>query len=103
MYIVIFITTANKKESENIAKALLDAKLVACVNISEKVHSMFWWQGKIDSGEENLLIAKTARSKLSKVVKTVRSLHSYTVPEIIALPIIGGNQDYLRWIDESVR
>ena len=103
MHIVIFITTANKEESKKIAVALLEAKLAACVNIVDKVRSMFWWKGRIDSSEENLLIVKTAKSKLVKVIKTVKSLHSYTVPEVIALPVSGGNKDYLSWIDESVR
>jgi len=103
MYIVVLVTAANKKEAQKIASGLLEKKLAACVNISEKVGSFFWWQGKIDQAQEALLIIKSQKSKLTRIIKTVKSLHSYKVPEIIALPIIGGNQDYLRWIDGSFR
>ncbi len=103
MYIVIFVTASNKKEAGNIARGLLKNKLAACVNIIENVNSLFWWQGKIDQADEVLLIIKSKKSKLAAVIKLVKSMHSYDVPEIIALPIIGGDKIYLKWIDESVR
>ena len=103
MHIVIFITSANKSEARRIAKALLGQKLVACVNIIDKVLSFFWWKKKIDKASEVLMVAKSTSMKLARIVKVVRSLHSYAVPEIIALPIVGGNKDYLDWIDESIR
>lgn len=103
MYIVVFITASNQKEASNIAKALLENKLVACVNILDKVKSIFWWQGKIDQAQEALLIVKSKKSELNKIIKLVKSIHSYQVPEIIASPIIGGNQSYLRWLNESIR
>jgi periplasmic divalent cation tolerance protein len=103
MNIVIFITSADKTEARRIAGALVEQKLVACVSIIDKVGSVFWWKNKIDKASESLMIAKSTRAKLGPVVKLVRSLHSYEVPEIIALPIAGGNKDYLEWIDESVR
>jgi periplasmic divalent cation tolerance protein len=102
MYNVIFITCANNKEAEGIAKALVENKLVACVNILDKIKSVFWWQGKVEQAREALLIIKTKRSKLTRIIKLVRSLHSYDVPEIIALPIIGGYKPYLKWIDASI-
>jgi periplasmic divalent cation tolerance protein len=103
MHIVIFITSANKSEARRIAAALLEQKLVACVNIIDKVLSFFWWKKKIDKASEVLMVAKSTSMKLARIVKVVRSLHSYAVPEIIALPIVGGNKDYLDWIDESIR
>ena len=103
MNIVIFVTIANKKEAEKIASVLVKEKLAACVNIMENVHSLFWWQGRVDMASEALLIVKTRKALLSKLIKKVKSLHSYEVPEIIALPIIGGNKEYLRWINESTR
>lgn len=103
MHIVIFITSANRSEARRIAGALLEQKLVACVNIIDKVLSFFWWKKKIDKASEVLMVAKSTRGKLSRIVTVVRSLHSYSVPEIIALPIVGGNKDYLDWIDESIR
>ncbi len=101
MHIVILITCASKEEAEKIANALVETKLAACVNIAGGVNSVFRWQGKLDKAEEILLIAKTQENKLAAVIDKVKSLHSYEVPEIIALPVVGGNTDYLKWIDES--
>lgn len=103
MYSVILITASHKKEAGRIAEELLKMKLVACVNIIENVHSLFWWQGKIDKAKEALLIIKTRKALVNKLIKKVKSLHSYTVPEIICLPIIAGNREYLKWIDDSTR
>lgn len=103
MYIVILITCAKKQEAIKIVKALLLKKLVACVNIVDKVESFFWWKGKIDRAQECLLIAKSTRAKLAKITKVVKSLHSYVVPEIISLPVDGGNKTYLNWIDDCIR
>ena len=102
MYIVIFITAANKKQANNIGRELVKHKLAACVNIASNIESIFWWQGKLDKAKESLLIIKSRKEKLSKIIKLVKSLHSYSVPEIIALPIISGNKDYLKWIDDSI-
>ena len=73
-----------------------------CVNIVSRVDSLFWWQGELDSAQESLLIVKTKASVLNQIVNLVKEHHSYDVPEIIALPIISGNQDYLEWIGDSV-
>jgi len=102
MYIVVFITCANKKEAERIAGKLIRSKLAACVNIIRDVKSRFWWQAKLDKADELLLIAKSTKAKLNKIIKLVKSLHSYEVPEIIALPIVGGNGKYLEWIDAAI-
>lgn len=102
MYIVIFITASNKKEAKRLAQALIRNKLAACVNIIDAVTSLFWWQGKIDKANEVMLVAKSKKEKLAKIIACVKSLHSYQVPEIIALPIIGGNSAYLKWIEESL-
>lgn len=103
MYIVVLITTANKEEANKITYALLTNKAAACVNIIDSVESVFWWQGKIETGKEVMLVVKTKTAKFNSVVKLVKALHSYTVPEIIALPIVSGEKSYLRWFDESVR
>lgn len=100
MYVAILITASSKKEAGRIARALLKHKLAACVNILDKVKSFFWWEVKIDSADEVLLIVKSKSAKLAKIIKLVKSIHSYQVPEIIALEIVGGNRDYLRWIDD---
>jgi len=101
--IVLFITTANAEEAQRIAGVLLNERKAACVNIVPRVDSLFWWQGKLDAAQESLLIVKSKASVLSEIVRLVRELHSYDVPEIIALPIIGGNQDYLEWIGKEVK
>jgi periplasmic divalent cation tolerance protein len=102
-YVLILITTANLTEAQKIARALVEQKKAACVNIVPKVNSLFWWKGKIDSAQESLLIVKTEHSLLPEVIKLTKKLHSYEVPEIIALPIIGGNEEYLKWVEESLR
>jgi periplasmic divalent cation tolerance protein len=101
--IVVFITTSGKTEAVKIAKGLLKNKLVACVNIIDRVESFFWWKGKICRAKECLLTAKSSRAKLDKVIKAVRLMHSYEVPEIIAMDIAGGSKTYLDWIDDSIR
>ena len=100
-YTVIFITAPSTEEARQISKRLLQQKKAACVNIIPKVNSLFWWENKIDSAEESLLVVKTKTSAIPDIIKLVKEEHSDTVPEIIALPIIDGNQDYLKWIEKS--
>jgi len=102
-YIVLFITTANTEEAKRIASVLLNERKAACVNIVPKISSFFWWQDKLNSTQESLLIVKTKASILNQVVNLVKEHHSYDIPEIIALPIVGGNQDYLEWIGKEVK
>jgi len=101
--IVIFITTTDEQEAQVIAKLLLEKRLIACANVVPKVSSMFWWQGVLESEDECMLILKTKTSLLSEVVEMVKSAHSYDIPEVIALPIIGGNEDYLKWIGDETK
>lgn len=102
-YLVLFVTVSDSQEALKIANELLNRRQAACVNIVPEVHSLFWWQGKVDSAQENLLIIKTKASVLNEIVALIRQLHSYDIPEIIALPIIGGNPDYLEWVGREVR
>jgi periplasmic divalent cation tolerance protein len=101
-YIVVLITSESVEEADHIARVLLEKKKVACVNIVRGIDSYFRWEGKPDSARENLLIAKTRSALLPEIIALVSKLHSYDVPEVIALPIIGSNQDYLNWIEQSV-
>ncbi|MFH0774517.1 MAG: divalent-cation tolerance protein CutA [bacterium] len=100
-YIVVFITASEEEQARKIADQLLSKRLIACVHILPKASSLFWWQGRIDSQEEVLLILKTREELLDKIIRTTKELHSYEIPEIIALPIIGGNEDYLKWINDN--
>ena len=100
-HIAVFITVADEEEARLISRVLLKQRKVACINIIPGVNSLFWWQEKIDSAQESLLVIKTRSALLDEVIQLVKEIHSYDVPEIIALPIIGGNQDYLEWIDSE--
>jgi len=101
-YIVVFITVKDSEEAQKIANSLLKRRQAACVNIVPEVNSHFWWKDKLDSTRESLLIVKTKESLLPELMKSVKKIHSYSIPEIIALPIVGGSQDYLDWIDSEV-
>ncbi len=100
---VIFVTAATDEEAHEVAHALLKERKAACVNILSQVSSFFWWQDRLDSAQETLLIIKTKASLVNEIVKVVKEHHSYEVPEVIALPIIGGNRDYLAWIAREVK
>jgi periplasmic divalent cation tolerance protein len=98
--IVVFITASNEDEAARIAKALVEAKLAGCVNIIKNIRSIYSWQGKVEDETEVLMIVKTQKSLFDSLMKKVKELHSYTVPEIIAMPIVKGSEDYLKWLRE---
>ncbi|MCX6678099.1 MAG: divalent-cation tolerance protein CutA [Methanothrix sp.] len=99
-FVVVFCT-AGPGEAEPLASALVEERLAACVNISP-VRSCYFWEGKLNCDEEVLLIIKTKKSQFEPLQKRILELHSYAVPEIIALPIIEGHQPYLDWVAQSV-
>jgi periplasmic divalent cation tolerance protein len=101
--IVVLITASSEEEGHKIAKLLVNERKAACVNIVPGVDSLFRWKGKIDSARESLLLVKTRASLFSEIISLVKETHSYEVPEIIALPIIGGSEDYLKWLDSACR
>jgi periplasmic divalent cation tolerance protein len=100
-YLVVFITTSSYEEARKIADTLIAQKKAACVNIVPKVNSLFRWKGKIEEAEESLMVVKTRAELFSDVESTVKSMHGYEVPEIIALPVVEGNPDYLAWLKEE--
>lgn len=102
-FVVIFITCASLKEARRLATELVKNKLAACVNIVDRIESVFWWQGKVDKAKEILLIVKSRKAKLPLLIKKIKHVHSYEIPEIIALAIMGGYKPYLNWWDESLR
>ena len=102
-FIIVLITTADKSEAEKISETLLSEKLIACANIISPVASCFLWQGKIDKAEECLVIMKTRRSLFGELLLCVKGLHSYEVPEVLALPMVEGSKVYLDWIDSVLR
>ena len=103
MYCVVLVTTKDEDEAKVISEKLLEEKLAACANIVPGVRSLFRWEGKIDHADEVLLVLKTKKELFGELSAAVKSLHSYSVPEIIALPIVEGNEEYLNWINESVK
>jgi periplasmic divalent cation tolerance protein len=96
------VTAASRPEAETIAKALLEAKLAACITLLP-VQSIYTWQGKVEQNEEWQLLIKTNLAQFSALEAKVREIHSYQVPEIIALPIVAGSEPYLQWLAENVR
>lgn len=102
MHIVVFVTAKDKQEAQKIARRLVEDKLIACANIVDGVKSVFWWQGKTDEADETLLIMKSEKRFFKKIAAAVKALHSYDLPEVIALPIVEGSADYLKWMKESL-
>ena len=99
-HIVVLITAANDDEASIIAKALVHEKLIACANLSP-ANSIYRWKDEIYQEVEGVLTCKTVEVKLEKIIAQVKELHSYDVPEIIALPILGGSKEYLDWVEKN--
>ncbi len=101
-FIVILTTCKNRRQARDITDLLLKKRLVACANIMPGVESKFWWGGKLDEAKEVLVMMKTRKENFEVVEKNIKRLHSYEVPEIIAMPIVDGSRYYLNWVDSSV-
>jgi periplasmic divalent cation tolerance protein len=100
---VVLVTCSSAAEARRIARAVVDARLAACVNILPgALESIYRWKGKVETARERLLLIKTSRKRLAKLQATMERLHSYDVPEFIALPITAGSPAYLAWIDECL-
>jgi periplasmic divalent cation tolerance protein len=102
--IVVVVTCGSMKEAKRLASALVEARLAACVNISTApVESVYRWKGRVERGKEFLLLVKSTRKNFVALRREIERLHSYDLPEIIAMPITEGSAEYLRWLGESVR
>jgi periplasmic divalent cation tolerance protein len=99
--VVVFITASSADEATRIGRTLVEERLAACANLIPSIASTYWWKDKIEESGEALLVIKTRQDLIERLTARVKALHSYTVPEVIALPILGGNPDYLKWIDDS--
>jgi periplasmic divalent cation tolerance protein len=96
--VVVLVTAPNEEAAERIARALVDERLAACVNLVGPIRSIYRWEGAVHEDAERLLVAKTRRSLLGHVAARVRELHDYDVPEVLALPVAGGSEAYLAWL-----
>lgn len=101
-YIVVYVTVPSAEEGEKLANALVEDRLAACVNRLGPVQSTYWWEGRVERDEECLLVIKTKEELFDELRKKVQEIHSYTVPEIIALPILRGSDGYLHWMEEQL-
>ena len=101
--LVVFVTTANSEEAALLADALVSDRLAACVNIVPAVQSIYLWQGEVTRENESLLIMKTTDERYPELERRVNELHSYSTPEVIALRIERGSEQYLSWLRESTR
>lgn len=100
-YGIVLVTVASLQQGEEIAQALLKAKLAACVNLLP-LESWYWWEGKINRDREYQLLIKTDLNLFSSVADTIKTLHDYEVPEIVAVPIVAGSKSYLNWMSDSL-
>jgi len=101
--IIVLITASSEEEASKIGSVLVDERLAACVNIVPRIRSLFIWEGKTQDEQETLLMCKSRQPLLDKIITRVKSLHSYSVPEIIALPIAGGSTEYLGWLRDATK
>ena len=102
-FVVILVTTGTADEAAHIARTLVEERLVACVNVVGPIRSLFRWAGKVDDATEHLLVAKARGADFPLVEQRIRALHSYEVPEVIALPIGAGSAPYLAWLADATR
>jgi len=100
---ILFITTADQKEAEKIARALVEKRLVACANIIPKIKSVYWWKGKVEESGEALLLCKTTAGKEKEAMEKVKEMHSYGVPCIEAFSTEHLNPDCKKWMEEAIK
>jgi periplasmic divalent cation tolerance protein len=101
--VVVLVTCGSEEEALRIANALVEEHLAACVNLVSPIRSIYRWEGKIWDEREWLLIIKTQKQKFEELEKKVKTLHSYSVPEIISLPIAEGSSSYFNWLEEMTK
>jgi periplasmic divalent cation tolerance protein len=102
-FAVVLVTAPDVKVARKLAKACLESRVAACVNIIPRLESHYWWEGKVECGNELLLLIKTTTTRLAALEKCVLANHPYDTPEFVVLPISSGNRRYLDWISESVK
>lgn len=99
----LYVTAKDEDEARGIGRALLEARIAACINILPVMHSMYWWEGVIQEEREVVLVAKTTGALVGKATERIKELHSYDCPCVVAIPIEDGNQDFIRWIEQETQ
>ena len=102
-YIQVMTTTSAREEADKIARLLVERRLAACVQVLGPIESVYRWQDKIETSQEWLCLIKSRQSQFPAIEQAILEVHSYEVPEILALPVTAGNPDYLKWLDGEVR
>lgn len=100
--IVVFVTVPGLRVGSRISKEILTSRLAACVTAIPGVRSMYWWEGKIALAQESMLVVKTTKSRYRRLERKIMELHPYEVPEIIAIPLVGGSAQYIAWVEDEV-
>lgn len=101
--LVVFVTAPGEEDAAKIARALVEERLAGCVNIVRGIRSVYRWQEKIEDDAEVLMICKTKTTLFAELSERVKELHPYTVPEVIALPVVAGSEDYLQWLADVTK
>jgi periplasmic divalent cation tolerance protein len=102
-YLLVLTTVSSEDEGKAIAQKIVEEQLAACVNVSSAIRSYYWWEERITDDREFILFIKTRTSLFRELEEKIKTLHSYEVPEIIALPIFAGSKDYLDWVRQSTK
>jgi periplasmic divalent cation tolerance protein len=101
--VLLYITASNREEAISLARELVSERLIACANIMDGALSLYRWQGEIEHEPETVIVAKTLASQIERVTTRVKELHNYTTPCVLAVPVIGGNPDYIEWLRGEVK
>ncbi len=101
-YLQVMTTTASAEDAQRIARALVEGQLAACVQVIGPLTSTYWWQDAIEEAQEYLCLIKTRRDRFEALAATIRALHPYEVPEILAVPVAAGDTSYLAWLDAAL-
>ena len=100
---MVYITVATRTEAERLGRTLLQERLVACINLVGPISSRYWWQGKVESVREMLVVAKTRAGLAQAVIQRIKAIHSYKVPCVVTIPLHAGNPDFMRWVAQETR
>lgn len=102
-YLQVFTTIGSREEAQQVAQALVEQRLAGCVQIVGPIHSIYWWQGEIETAEEYLCLIKAGSELYGELEAAIKEVHPYDTPEILAMPVADGNADYLQWLQEELK